>query len=52
MIETVPFRAIVTGLDLDMDLEYVSQFAGAPRAAKYDIRCYRKLYQVQTYGLR
>ncbi len=29
MIETTPFCSIVTGLDLDMDLEYVSQLAGA-----------------------
>ncbi len=52
MTETTPFRSIVTGLDLDMELEYVSQLAGVPETAKYDIRCYRKLYQVQTDGLR
>ncbi len=39
MTETEPSRMIVTGLDLDMELEYVSLLAGVPGTAKYDIRC-------------
>ena len=39
MIEMAPSRMIVTGLDLDMELEYVTLLAGAPGTAKYVIRC-------------